>query len=140
MIGATPVGKTIAMSILRNGEPLEIKATIARLEVMAEAVSTMDEHSDPRLKMTIADLSNEQRRTLGMEEQGVLVAALDEGPAANAGLYPDDIILQLNRIPVKNASHFIEMAKELPKGKAIPLLVRRENESLYLAMRLPEKE
>ncbi len=140
MIGATPVGKTVAMSILRNGEPLEIKATIARLEAVAETVSTMDEHSDLRLKITIADLSNEQRRTLGMEDQGVLVAALDEGPAANAGLYPDDIILQLNGVSVKNAGHFVEMAKELPKSKAIPLLVRRENESLYLAMRLPEKE
>jgi len=129
MIGATPVGKTVAMSILRNGEPLEIKATIARLEAVAETVSTMDEHSDLRMKITVADLSNEQRRTLGMEEQGVLVAALDEGPAANAGLYPDDIILQLNGAPVKNASHFVEIAKELPKGKAIPLLVRRESES-----------
>ena len=140
MIGATPVGKTVAMSILRNGEPLEIKATIARLEAVAEAVSTMDEHSDPRLKITVADLSNDQRRTLGIEDQGVLVATLGEGPAANAGLYPDDIILQLNHVPVKNAAHFVEIAKDLPKGKAIPLLVRRENESLYLAMRLPEKE
>jgi len=138
MIGVTPVGKTIAMSILRNGEPLEIKATIARLETVEERVSTMDEYSDPRLSMTVADLSNEQRRTLGIEDQGVLVASLDEGPAANAGLYPDDIILQIDHQPVKNANQFVEMAKEMPKGKAIPLLVRRESESLYLAVRLPE--
>jgi serine protease Do len=37
--------------------------------------------------------------------------------------------------PVKNASQFVELAKELPKGKAMPLLVRRESESLYLAVR-----
>jgi len=92
------------------------------------------------LKIIVADLSNEQRRTLGMEEQGVLVTTLDEGPAANAGLYPDDIILQLNHNPVKNANQFVELARELPKGKAIPLLVRRENETLYLAVRLPDKE
>ena len=140
MIGVTPVGKTVAMSIQRNGEPLEIKATIARLEALEEPVATMDEHPDPRLRITVADLSNEQRRTIGAEEQGVLVTALEEGPAANAGLYPDDIILQIDHNPVKSATQFVELAKELPKGKAVPLLVKREAESLYLAVRLPEKE
>ncbi len=138
MIGVTPVGKTIAMSILRNGEPLEIKATIARLETVEEKVATMDEHSDLRLGIVVADLSNEQRRGLNAEDQGVLVASLDEGPAANAGLYPDDIILQINHQPVKSANQFVELAKELPRGKVVPLLVKRENESLYLAVRLPE--
>ncbi|MEI2783166.1 MAG: DegQ family serine endoprotease [Candidatus Competibacter sp.] len=140
MIGVTPVGKTVAMSVLRNGEPLEIKATIARLETAEEPVTTMDEHSDSRLNITVADLSNEQRRNLGVDEQGVLVTALDEGPAANAGLYPDDIILQIDHSPVKSASQFVELAKELPKGKAVPVLVKRESEALYLAVRLPDKD
>ncbi|MFZ1493165.1 MAG: PDZ domain-containing protein, partial [Candidatus Competibacter denitrificans] len=139
MIGVTPVGKTVAMSILRNGEPLEIKATIARLETVEDPVTTMDEHSEPRLSITVADLSNEQRRMLSADEQGVLVTALDAGPAANAGLYPDDIILQINHIPVKSANQFVELAKELPKGKAVPIWVRRENETLYLAVRLPDE-
>jgi serine protease Do len=137
MIGVTPVGKTVAMSILRNGEPLEIKATIARLETTEERVMTMDEHSDPRLGIIVADLSNEQRRGLGADDQGVLVTGLDQGPAANAGLYPDDIILQLNHTSIKSASQFVELARELPNGKAVPVLVRRENESLYLAVRMP---
>ena len=138
MIGVTPVGKTVAMSILRNGEPLEIKATIARLEAAEENLTTMDEHSDLRLNVTVADLSNEQRRGLGPDDQGVLVTGIEEGPAENAGLYAEDIILQINHVPVKSASQFVELARELPAGKAVPILVRRDNESLYLAVRLPE--
>lgn len=138
MIGVTPVGKTVAMSVLRNGEPLEVKATIARLEVVQEKVSTMDEHDDTRLGIIIADLSNEQRRGLGGDEQGVLVTSLSEGSvAANAGLYPDDIILQIDYQPVKSAKQFVELANQLPGGKAVPLLVKRESETLYVAVRTP---
>jgi serine protease Do len=139
MIGGTPIGKTVVISILRYGEQLEIKATIARLETVEEPTTNMEEHNDPRLNVTVADLSNEQRRIPDEGAQGgVLVTNLEEGPAANAGLYPDDIIVELNHNLVKSASQFIELAKELPKGKAIPMWVRRENESLYLAVRLPE--
>ena len=138
MIGVTPVGKIVAMSVLRNGEPVEIRSTIARLETVVEKVATMDEHSDPLLKITVADLNNEQRRNLGVDEQGVLVTTVDDGPAGNAGLYPDDIILQINHNFVKNANQFIELARELPKGKAVPMLVKRESESLYLAVRVPK--
>ncbi len=137
MIGGTPIGKTVMISTLRYGEQLEIKATIARLETVEESVTTMEEHNDPRLNITVADLSNEQHRILNEGEQGVLVTSIEEGPAANAGLYPDDIIMELDHNFIKSASQFIELAKELPKGKAIPLWVKRENESLYLAVRLP---
>ena len=114
------------------------KATIARLEAAEENLTTMDEHSDLRLNVTVADLSNEQRRGLGPDDQGVLVTGIEEGPAENAGLYAEDIILQINHVPVKSASQFVELARELPAGKAVPILVRRDNESLYLAVRLPE--
>ena len=46
----------------------------------------------------------------------------------------------MNHLPVKSASQFVELAKDLPKGKAVPLLVKRETESLYLAVRLPDKD
>ncbi|PIE82755.1 MAG: serine peptidase [Candidatus Contendobacter odensis] len=139
MIGVTPVGKTIAMSVLRNGEPLEIRATITRLEAKDESVTTMDEHSALHLNIVVADLSNEQRRNIGAEDTGVLVTRINPGPAANAGLYPDDIILQINHMPIKSAAHFVELVKALPAGQIVPMLVQRETEALYLAVHAPEK-
>ena len=59
---------------------------------------------------------------------------------ANTSLYSDDTILQFNHNPMENANHFVELAKEIPKSKAIPLQVRREHETPYLAVRLPDRE
>ena len=66
------------------------------------------------------------------------MTSLNEGgAAANAGLYPDDIILQIDYQPVKSAKQFVELANQLPGGKAVPLLVKRESETLYVAVRTP---
>ena len=126
------------IAIMTAGSLSVTQTTIARLEATEENLTTMDEHSDLRLNVTVADLSNEQRRGLGPDDQGVLVTGIEAGPAENAGLYAEDIILQINHVPVKSASQFVELARELPAGKAVPILVRRDNESLYLAVRLPE--
>jgi serine protease Do len=136
MIGATPVGRTVAMSILRNGEPLEIKATIARLEE-ADELTAMDEREEPRLNITMAELTNEQRRTLNLENQGILVIDVGDGPASNAGLYPGDVILTLNQQDITSTVQFAETLQNLPIGIAMPLLVQRDDETLFLALKLP---
>ncbi|NJN45423.1 MAG: DegQ family serine endoprotease [Candidatus Competibacteraceae bacterium] len=136
MIGATPVGKTIAMSILRNGEPLEIKATIARLEEVEE-LAAMDEREETQLNISMAELSNEQRRALSIENQGILITNVGDGPAANAGLYPGDVVLMVNQQEVMSTTQFAEIVQGLPRSKALPLLVQRDDEMLFLALKIP---
>jgi len=136
MIGATPVGKTVAMSILRNGEPLEIKATIARLEEVEE-MAAMDEREEAELNINVAELSNEQRRALSIENQGVLITNVGDGPAANAGLYPGDVVLMVNQQEVTSTTQFSEVVQALPRDKALPLLVQRDDEMLFLALKIP---
>ncbi|MEE4378403.1 MAG: DegQ family serine endoprotease [Candidatus Competibacteraceae bacterium] len=136
MIGATPVGKTIAMSILRNGEPLEIKATIARLEEVEE-LAAMDEREEAQLNISMAELSNEQRRALSIESQGILITNVGDGPASNAGLYPGDVVLMVNQQEVTSTTQFAEVVQALPRNKALPLLVQRDDEMLFLPLKIP---
>ncbi len=140
MIGVTPVGKTVAMSVLRRGSPLEIKATIARLEEHDDEVAAMDEYEQPQIKIVVADLSGEQRKELKTEDRGILVQNVSDGPAANAGIYPDDVILMVNQENVKNGAQFVELVKAVPRGKVVPVLVQRNDETIFLALRIPDKD
>ena len=59
------------------------------------------------------------------------------GPAAEAGVRPGDILLSLNNQKIESVAHLQQLVKELPRGKRTPLLVKRGNGALYLAVEIP---
>jgi serine protease Do len=140
MISMTPVGKTVTMSILRNGQTLDVKATIARLEEQGEETTASEEFEEPQLSIVVADLSSDQRKEMQLEDRGILVQDVNPGPGANAGIYPDDVILMINRENVKSATQFLELVKALPRAKALPVLLLRNDEAIFVALRIPAKD
>ena len=124
MIGVTSVGKTVPMSILRNGEPLEIRPPSPGWKRPAKPFPPWTKYSDPPLQITVADLRQRTAPRLGVDERGVLVTTLDEGPGRErrpvSGRYYPKVTAG------KSASQFVELVKELPKGQGGAVLVRRE--------------
>jgi serine protease Do len=136
LVGATPVGSDAKVKVLRDGKE---KVLTARLEQLAEAGGEQpgpEAAGDSRggLGVAVADLSDEQRAELGIESGGVLVTAIGEGPAADAGIRRGDVLLQLGRSPIENGRQLGELIDKAPKGKPIPILVRRGDNTLFLAL------
>ena len=48
--------------------------------------------------------------------------------------------MRLNNVDVRDPSQFATLVKQLPTGRPIPVLIRRENGALFLALTVPEKE
>ena len=71
---------------------------------------------------------------------GVLVQEVDEGPAASAGIRSGDIIARLNNVEDTDTAQFIDLVKQLPVGRPVPVLIKRDNGSLFLALTVPEKK
>jgi serine protease Do len=64
----------------------------------------------------------------------VVVTDVDpSGPAAEAGIEPEDVILQVNREPVKSASE-LRAALRHSAGRPALLLLSRGGRSLFLAV------
>ncbi len=81
------------------------------------------------------ELTAELVETFGLPKQseGVIVTGvLQNGPAANAGLRPGDLLLKVAGQPVKNVGELLTQIASLTPGKAAKLEVMRRNQTLTL--------
>ncbi|MCB1824115.1 MAG: PDZ domain-containing protein, partial [Candidatus Competibacteraceae bacterium] len=62
------------------------------------------------------------------------------GMAAEAGVQAGDILLSLNNHKIKSAAQLQQLVKTLPAGKRVPLLIKRDTGSLYLALKVPTSD
>jgi serine protease Do len=100
------------------------------------ALHNTPDDGSPRLNVAVADLPAGQA---GQGEGGVRVQQVGPGPAAEAGVRPGDILLSLNNQKIRDAAHLRQLVKELPRGKRVPLLVKRDEGALYLAVEIPAR-
>ncbi|OOZ42025.1 serine peptidase [Solemya pervernicosa gill symbiont] len=141
VVGRTPVGKRVPVTVLREGKQQKIWIKLGELPDEAELKSSkqnLRSHSDNRLGVDVIELTNEQRESLELSEYGVLVEAVKPGPAAQAGIHRGDVVVMINNINVKDTRHFETLIKELPAGKRVALLVQRRGGPVFLAIRVPE--
>ncbi len=141
LVGRTPPGKPVALSLLREGKRKGLTITPG---VLDEKILSQTERVEPQapsqqaaLGLSFSDLTDAQRRELRLES-GVLVVEVSEGPAASAGIRRGDVLLRLNGELIKDAAHLARMLDELPRGKPAAMLVQREGEPRFLALQIPD--
>lgn len=140
MVGATPIGKTVAVKVLRDRRDVILRVKIAQLpknEKLASLATPSTPQHQGKLKIVVSDLTKAQRKKVGAGDQGVLVKEVAEGPAARAGVHPGDVILMIDHHDVHNAAQLARIVDKLPKGKPVPMLVWRDGNTLFLALKMP---
>ena len=142
IVGGTPVGREVPVEILREGGSRKLRVTIAELpdeeELELASAGRPGTAADRRLGIQVRDLTSEQRQELQIESDGVLVREVGQGPAARAGIRQGDVILLINNVRVKDSGHFKELAEALPKNKPVPILVHRQGNPLFLALKVAD--
>ncbi|HDZ15833.1 MAG TPA: DegQ family serine endoprotease [Methylophaga aminisulfidivorans] len=142
IVGRTMVGKKVNVDIIRSNKPKTLKVTIEELpadeQLASNSPSKPGRFVDDRLSMEVADISPKQREELDLAKGGVMVMKVEQGPAIKAGIRPGDVVLSLNNKEIKDPHHFVEIAKELPVNKPIPVLIQRGGGSQFLALEIKE--
>ncbi|MDX9767541.1 MAG: DegQ family serine endoprotease [Ectothiorhodospiraceae bacterium] len=143
IVGRTRVGEPVRLQVMREGKPLTLKVTIGELPEDEPAVTTAGESAVPPpsssvLGMTVEAIPQELRQALDLGEGGVLVRSVDGPPAREAGIRNGDVVTMINNKNVEGPQQFVDMVRNLPKGKPVPLLVQRRQGPVFLAIKVPE--
>ncbi len=138
LVGSSKPGASRALTVIRDGKEREITVTLGQLPDKNKdkdelALNSVPDDGSPRLNVVVADLPAGQG---GRGEGGVQVQQVGPGPAAEAGVQPGDILVSLNNQRIQDAAHLRQLVKELPLDKRVPLLVKRDQGALYLAVEI----
>jgi serine protease Do len=89
-----------------------------------------------RLGFEVRPLTPELARELDRRStQGVVVTHVEDGtPAAEAGIRRGDVIVEVNRQPVRTLADFERTTRDIPKGERLTVRVERGDVALYMAM------
>ena len=142
-ISNTPPGTKVIITVWRKGGQKEIAVTVGETPSdnrVAKAPDKKDEKKDAtpnRLGLVVGDISADERKTLKLDN-GVLVNDSD-GAAERAGIHQGDVILAVNNVDVKSVSQFNDIVGKLDPKKAVALLIKRENQTRYVTLRIDSK-
>jgi len=134
MVGSTPVGKEVKVEVIRNGRERTFEVTLGRLDEEVEVTAPAETRTD--LGMSVKEVSPElsRRYSLDREEGLVVVRVASSSPAAEAGIRPGDVILEVDRRAVRDLADYEEMIGEYEEGDTILFLIRRGGNTLYLTV------
>ena len=137
-VAAIPVGKTVDVKVLRNGEPVVVKAQIQELQD-----KTLEAGPGPAkegLGLSVKEFTPELARRYSLNyEPGVIVLQVKEGgPADEAGIQPGDLIKEVNRKPVKDLKSYENLMAAQKKGAPLLLRIKRGDSTLFVSIKIPE--
>lgn len=107
-------GKEINLTVIRDGEERVIEATVGSRD--GQELSNSAEVDEGTLNgVGVSNIDPRARRQYGIPSrvQGALVTLVEPDSAAyQVGLRPGDVIVEINRQPVRNAEDAIELTEE----------------------------
>ena len=152
IVADTEVGKKVPVVVWREGKEVRLDATVGQLEeetkVAARAGSgkggegrSGDGLSLDDVGLTVAESSPRVRERLKIEKdvKGVIVTGvIDGGPAAEKGIRPGDVIVEVSQQEVSKPADVAAKIQEAKKAgrKSVLLLVEGQGGLRFVAVRI----
>jgi serine protease Do len=143
LVGSTKPGSKVDLSVWRDGKTLTLPVTVgaqpADMGAQVAGGGGAAAAAGNLLGIVVDELSPDQRKQLGINrDEGVVVTGLASATARRSALAPGDVILMVGRKPVKSVAEFNAAVKGAKPGDAVMLLVRRNDQTQFIALTVPK--
>jgi len=138
-ITATPIGNSLNVAVIREGKRENFKVVVGDLaQIFPDEFGNGNkeeagkvEGASARFGMTIQNLTDAQRKNLGIKENGgVQIASIEpDSFAEDVQLAPKDVILSINRQPVNSVQDVQRVQSTLKPGDAVAFHILRQDRS-----------
>jgi serine protease Do len=138
MVAATPVDQQATVTVLRHGEKVQIPVKVGQLPSPRADNADPDASIQPARQkwgLQLRDLNPSLAAQLRLKsEAGVVVVGVQPGSqAADAGVQPGDVILEVNRQPISSVNDMLAKINNKDKEQLL-LLVQRQHGKLFIPL------
>ena len=135
IVASTPVGKKVTVEVVRNREKMRTEVRVGELKTAEEEFQQMPK-GEPDLGLTLQEITPELAKQYDLAETSGLIVVYveDNSPASEADLRSGDIILEIDRTPVKSLAAFKRKIQQYKKGNTILFLINRDGSTLFLTL------
>ena len=147
IVAATPVGKDVAVRIIRDAKPQDLTVKLGRLEdsdkpAADTAKPTPDaapSATQAALGMQLSQLSDELRKKFGIKDtvKGVAVTGINGSPASDKAMKAGDVVVEVNQDAVSTPADIaakVQSLKDAGKHSALLLVANAQGEVRFVAL------
>ncbi len=145
MVGGLLPGTKVSVKVLREGKDRSFDVELAERPAQRLAgVPDPEASKDPDVLdgVTVADLDPELRKQFNIPDSvrsGVVVTKMDpDSPSAEAGIQLGDVIIEINRDPVKGSKQAVELSEKVKKEKKVLLRVSTNGTTRFVVIERKE--
>ena len=144
-VGVIPPGNTVKLDVVREGKSRSVDVKLAeRPDERDQGGRTpksnvSDSETGDLLGLSVQDVTPQlaRRSQLDSATKGaVVVDVAPDSPAADAGLEPGDVVVEVNRRVVGSATEYRNAVKNVKKGDTALLRVKHGQQTQYIPVRV----
>jgi hypothetical protein len=137
LLAKTPIGKTVEVVYLRDGETKTTKLTTISKEEFDRLKATFNKRPEGRAQFGFDDGDAERVEIPGTKLFGVkLGTILPSRPADLAGIKEGDIVIEFDGVPIRTTDEFLARVRRAVPYSTVKVVVMRGDQKLEIPVKM----
>lgn len=135
LVGMSPIGKPATVTLVRDGKQMDVSVTVEKLDKKALDAEAGTSEAIEKMGLKVSTLSTDELQQLNIKYGVKVNAVKNDSPFASV-IAPGDVLLEVNRMPMKSTEDLKKALDSAPKDRPIAIRLLRDGQPLFMAVQL----